>query len=138
MLKGFKEFIARGNVVELAVAVVIGAAFVKVVDSLVANLINPIVGLAGSESLELYTLCLKGTCSVVDGQITGVGIGWGAVLSAAITFVLTAAVVYFFIVAPYNRLRERMNRHEPGSPGAEPSDEVLLLREIRDVLHQKS
>jgi large conductance mechanosensitive channel len=137
MLKGFRDFIARGNVIELAVAVVIGAAFTKVVDSIVGNFINPLIGLAGSSSLEKYTICLKGTCAVIDGKVSGVVIGWGAMISAAITFLLTAAAVYFFIVAPYNRLRDRMNRHAPGAPEPEPTEEVVLLREIRDALSSR-
>ena len=136
MFKGFRDFIARGNVIELAVAVVIGAAFGKVVDSLVNNLINPLIGAVGTQSLNDYIICLKGTCEVVAGKTVGVGIGWGAILSAAITFLLTAAAVYFFVVAPYNRLRARMTQDPDDAP--DPTEDVLLLREIRDELRRRA
>ena len=133
MLQGFKDFIARGNVIDLAVAVVIGAAFTKVVDSLVNNLINPIIGAIGTESLDQYQLCLRGPCEVVDGSMTGVGIGWGAIIGALITFVLTAAAVYFFFVLPYNKYRER-NAIAEDEVAEELYEQTELLREIRDAL----
>jgi large conductance mechanosensitive channel len=134
VLQGFKDFIARGNVIDLAVAVVIGAAFTKVVDSLVTNLINPVIGAFGTESLDGYRLCLKGPCGPLDdGTIGGVYIGWGAIIGAFITFVLTAAAVYFFFVLPYNKYRER-NAPVEGDVADELDEQTELLREIRDAL----
>lgn len=121
MLQGFKEFITRGNVVDLAVGVVIGAAFGKVVtqftDSFLAPLIKLLTG--GRE---------------VGGQFTidGVAFDYGAFINAVIAFLLTAVAVYFFVVVPMNNLAHRRAK---GTPTAdELSDEARLLTEIRDRL----
>ena len=132
MLKGFRDFISRGNVIDLAVAVVIGAAFTTVVNAFVNNLINPIIGAFGSQNLNHYYWCLKGTCSIdaATGNVKGVAIGWGAVLSAVITFALTAAVVYFVFVLPMNKYRQ----FHTTAAEEETLEEITLLREIRDAL----
>ncbi|HSN06863.1 MAG TPA: large conductance mechanosensitive channel protein MscL [Candidatus Angelobacter sp.] len=140
MLKGFREFVMRGNVIDLAVGIVIGAAFTALVNAFVVNLINPLLGVFGTKSLNAYVWCLKepdggGTCLVdpKTGAITGVGIGWGAMLSAIITFLLTALVVYYVFVVPMNRLRSRFT-----SPAeAAEAEEIVLLREIRDSLRSQ-
>ncbi len=138
MLKGFREFIANGNVIDLAVGIVIGAAFTSLVNAFVVNFINPLLGIFGTKSLNAYVWCMKGPDGggpcVVDlktGAITGVGLGWGAMLSAIITFLLTALVVYFVFVVPMNKYRERTAVEEAAEP--EPED-ITLLREIRDSL----
>ena len=139
MLKGFREFIAHGNVIDLAVGIVIGAAFTSLVNAFVVNFINPLLGIFGTKSLNAYVWCIKapdggGTC-VVDpktGVITGVGFGWGAMLSAIITFLLTALVVYFVFVVPMNKYRGAPLRHRGG--GRAEAEEITLLREIRDSL----
>ncbi|EST33309.1 hypothetical protein N566_19520 [Streptomycetaceae bacterium MP113-05] len=136
VLAGFKTFLMRGNVVELAVAVVIGAAFTKVVDSVVKGFINPLVGALGSKDLSEYRLCLQGDCQVdpVTGDVTsGIPISWGAVVSAALTFLITAAVVYFIMVLPMNRYKARQAAAAPAPAPAGPT-EVDLLKEIRDTL----
>ena len=141
MLKGFREFVARGSVIDLAVGIVIGAAFTALVNSFVINFINPLLGVFGTKSLNVYVWCLKapdggGTC-VVDpktGAITGVGIGWGAMLSAIITFLLTALVVYYVFVVPMNKYRERHTSVEE----EEAAEEITLLREIRDSLQARN
>jgi large conductance mechanosensitive channel len=138
MLKGFREFIAHGNVIDLAVGIVIGAAFSSLVNAFVVNVINPLLGLAGTKSLNAYVWCVKapeggGPC-VVDvktGAITGLGFGWGAMVSAVITFLLTALVVYLVFVVPMNKYRERTAVEEAAEPEAE---DITLLREIRDSL----
>ena len=114
MLKGFRDFIARGSVIDLAVGIVIGAAFTSLVNSFVTNVINPIIGLFGTKSLNAYLWCIKPadgktTCVIDDktGAITGIGIGWGALISAIISFLLTALVVYFVFVLPMNKYRAR-------------------------------
>ncbi|MET8539344.1 large conductance mechanosensitive channel protein MscL [Kitasatospora sp. NPDC004799] len=134
-MKGFKEFLLRGNVVELAVAVVIGAAFTNIVNAFVKGVINPIVGVFGTKDLASYSSCLKGPCEVsATGEVTsGILILWGGVLSAALQFLITAAVVYFALIVPMNRLAAR--RKTDAEKAAElEAKEVKLLTEIRDAL----
>lgn len=120
MLSGFKAFILRGNVIELAVAVVIGAAFNTVVQRVVDSLINPIIGQAfDADSLD---------GALIVGLPRGGEIAFGAVIGAIINFVIVAAVVYFVFVLPMNRLRPKVVEAPTG-----PSD-IDLLGEIRDLL----
>ncbi|RKN04191.1 large conductance mechanosensitive channel protein MscL [Streptomyces radicis] len=133
-LAGFRAFLLRGNVVELAVAVVIGAAFTNIVNSVVEGIINPLVGAFGTQDLDAYQSCLRGPCEVNDaGQIVnGIPIRWGSVLSASLTFVITAAVVYFLMIMPLTRY---MARRAAKAPAEQPPEtEVQLLAEIRDEL----
>ena len=116
MLKGFKDFIMRGNLVELAVAFVIGGAFASVVVATV-TLIMDVVGKVGH------------TPSFSDYQPGGIHVG--AWITALISFLILAAVVYFLIVTPYNKLQERMSRGEEAAP---PAPDIALLTEIRDLL----
>ncbi|MFJ9769789.1 large conductance mechanosensitive channel protein MscL [Kitasatospora sp. NPDC101157] len=134
-MKGFKEFLLRGNVVELAVAVVIGAAFTNIVNAFVKGVINPIVGAFGTKDLASYSSCLKGPCEVsAAGEVTsGVLILWGSVLSAALQFLITAAVVYFVLIVPMNRMAARRKTVAEEAAEAE-AKEVQLLTEIRDAL----
>jgi large conductance mechanosensitive channel len=126
VLKGFKDFVLRGNVIDLAVAVVIGTAFTAIVTSISDNLISPIIAaLGGGEVTGLTTQLRAGNEASI--------INWAAVITAAINFVIVAAIVYFLFVAPMNRLREMRKRGETEEPEA-PSEDVLLLREIRDLL----
>lgn len=122
MLNGFKAFLMRGNVVDLAVAVVIGAAFNTVVEQLTASLIDPIVGMVfNADSL--------GTALQVPLPGGGV-LAFGAVLAAIINFVIVAAAVYFIFVLPMNKLRERSAGEQTDAPPTEQE----LLTEIRDLL----
>jgi large conductance mechanosensitive channel len=121
MLKGFKDFVLRGNVVELAVAVVIGTAFTAVVNAFASSFLTPLIALVGGGGE------LGGIWEVNDQKFT-----WGAFVSQVITFVLTAAVVYFLIILPMKMIMERRQRGEEPGP-AEPT-EVALLIEIRDLL----
>ncbi|MET9397617.1 large conductance mechanosensitive channel protein MscL [Kitasatospora sp. NPDC002965] len=134
-MKGFKEFLLRGNVVELAVAVVIGAAFTNIVNAFVKGVINPIVGVFGAKDLAAYSSCLKGPCEVTAaGEVTtGILILWGSVLSAALQFLITAAVVYFCLILPMTRYTARRKTPADILMEAE-AKEVLLLTEIRDAL----
>ena len=124
MINGFKNFIMRGNVVDLAVAVVIGAAFGAVVTSLVDNFINPliaaIVGQPDLTGLWAFT-------------INNAEFSIGAIIGAVINFLLIAAAVYFLVVLPMNRLAERRKAGVEPEPEA-PAEDVLLLQEIRDLL----
>jgi len=121
MLKGFKDFLLRGNVVDLAVAVVIGAAFTAVVTSFTESFLQPLIGLVGGGGVD-------GGVFTVDGQ----DFTWAAFVNQVITFVLTAAVVYFVVVLPMKKIIERRQRGEEAGPVA-PS-QVELLVEIRDLL----
>ena len=126
MFKEFKAFIVRGNVVDLAVAVVIGAAFGAVVTSFVANIVTPIVGaLAGWNDFGSLHITLKD-----DAVIT-----YGAFINSLIAFLSVAAAIFFFVVKPLNMLAERRKRGEaPEEDTPAPSDEALILAEIRDLL----
>lgn len=139
--QGFKAFLMRGNVVDLAVAVVIGAAFTNIVNGMVKGIINPIVGALGTKDLDKYKSCLKGPCVYDDKSGTvleGVPIMWGTVLSAAVNFVITAAVVYFLMVLPMAKyLAKQAQRKAAKEAPQEESIEVTeldVLKEIRDGL----
>nr|WP_308312493.1 large conductance mechanosensitive channel protein MscL [Streptomyces sp. ISL-11] len=134
VLGGFKAFLMRGNVIDLAVAVVIGAAFTNIVNSVVKGVINPVVGAFGTKDLDHYASCLKGPCARNKaGEVTdGVFIQWGSVLSATLTFVITAAVVYFLMLLPMKRWQDRQAARVPASPAKET--ELELLAQIRDAL----
>ena len=121
MLKGFKDFILRGNVVELAVAVVIGTAFTALVTSFTTSFLKPLIGLVGGGGTS------GGEVVVNQQHFT-----WGAFINAVITFVLTAAVVYFVVVLPMKTLMERRKRGE--EPGPVAPTQVELLLDIRDLL----
>ena len=139
MLKGFRDFIARGSVIDLAVGVVIGAAFTALVNAFVVNFVNPIIGLFGGKDLNRYVWCIEApedatTCFYDDkGALQGLAVGWGAMLSAIITFLLTALVVYFVFVLPMNKYREHRAEAEGAEEEADAAD-IALLKEIRDEL----
>jgi large conductance mechanosensitive channel len=128
MLKGFKDFLMRGNVVDLAVAVVIGAAFGLVVQGLLKGLVNPLIAaVAGKPNLDQV-----GTFTVNHAEFS-----IGLLLTPLVNFVLIGAAIYFLVVTPLNKLAERRARGiEPES--AAPSEEVALLTEIRDSLRARS
>lgn len=122
MLKGFKDFLLRGNIVDLAVAVVIGTAFTALVGAFGDSFINPLLGLIGGGGPEGMTLTIN------DQDFT-----FGAFITAVITFAITAAVVYFAVVVPMKTVQERLARGKEEAPVAVPED-IQLLREIRDQL----
>lgn len=114
-MNGFRKFILRGNVVDLAVGVVIGIAFSAVVNNLVSGVLNPIIGLAGDQNFDQMTWCLTGDCGVDEtGAATGHVLLYGTVITALISFLLTAIAVYFFVVKPVGRLLER-SKDEPNA-----------------------
>jgi large conductance mechanosensitive channel len=124
VLKGFKDFLMRGNVVDLAVAVVIGAAFGAIVTALVNNIINPLIAaIFGKPDIS----------GVGHFALNGANFSIGAVLQAILNFIFVAAAVYFVIVLPMNRLAAMRKQGEEPEPAA-PSEEVLLLAQIRDLL----
>ncbi|MHC3390546.1 large conductance mechanosensitive channel protein MscL [Streptomyces lavendulocolor] len=139
LLEGFKAFILRGNVIDLAVAVVIGAAFTNIVNAIVRGVISPVVGAFGTKNLESYRSCLKAPCQVNEsGEVVqGVAILWGSVLSATLSFLITAAVVYFLMVLPMARYLARRAALQKERSGVEEMLEVTeleVLKEIRDAL----
>ena len=118
MLKGFRNFIARGNVLDLAVGVIIGAAFGGIVDSLVKDVIMPLIGMLG------------GTPDFSTVKVGSVGLG--NFINAVIAFLLKAAGLYFLIIVPFNRFAEKMAAAPPP-----PSPAETYLREIRDSLAKR-
>ncbi|MEU9266718.1 large conductance mechanosensitive channel protein MscL [Streptomyces sp. NPDC048251] len=135
--QGFKAFLMRGNVVDLAVAVVIGAAFTNIVNSVVKGIINPLIGAVGTKNLDSYNSCLKGPCTGTGDSATGVRILWGSVLGATLTFVITAAVVYFLMVLPMSKYLAKMEARRKAKEGTQEIVELTeleVLKEIRDAL----
>lgn len=128
MFKGFKEFLLRGNVIDLAVAVVIGAAFNAVVQKVVDTLINPIIGMVfKADSLD---------DALMLGLPNGGAIAFGALIGAIINFLIVAGVVYFVFVMPMNKLREASEKLVGAAADDEPvvETEQELLSDIRDLL----
>jgi large conductance mechanosensitive channel len=131
MFKGFKEFIMRGNVIDLAVAVVIGAAFTAVVNAIVQNIFNPLIGaLFQADSLNESLILTIGSAELK----------FGAVIGAILTFLIVAAVVYFVFVLPINKMKEHADaRRKAGVVRKDaPVTEIDVLTEIRDLLAKSS
>lgn len=129
MLKGFKDFISRGNVIELAVAVVIGTAFTAIVTALTNGIVKPFINALGG------TTVAQGLGFHVKAGKESTFVDLGTAINSVINFLLIAAILYFFFVLPMNKLQERRRRGEEPKP-AEPTD-VELLKEIRDLLAQR-
>lgn len=119
----FREFLLRGNVVDLAVAVVIGAAFGAVIAAIVEGLLTPLIAAIFGEP----------DFSELSFTINGSEFRYGIVINALITFLTVAAAVFFFVVKPINHLMARRKRDEEAEPEA-PTEEVRILTEIRDAL----
>ena len=126
MLKGFKDFILRGNVIELAVAVIIGAAFTAIVTSITDHIIQPLVNSLGSPDFGGLGF------AITDSPETF--LDFGAVITALINFLIVAAVIYFVIVAPINAVTERTKRRQGVDPEEPAPTTEQLLGEIRDLL----
>jgi large conductance mechanosensitive channel len=123
MLKGFKDFIMRGNVVDLAVGIVIGAAFTAVITAFTNGFLKPLIQLiSGGRGVEAGAFWVR-----------EVPFDWASFINAIITFLLTAAALYFLVVLPLNKLAERRARGEEPPPAA-PNEEIVLLTQIRDAL----
>ncbi|MVN85842.1 large conductance mechanosensitive channel protein MscL [Deinococcus sp. HMF7620] len=133
MVSGFQKFLLRGNVVDLAVGVVIGAAFGGVVTAFTKGFLDPLVKLVtgGSVAGELVLRAADPTRG-----ITAITMDYGAFITALINFFLTALVIYLFVVTPMNKITERFKREEKPAV-AEPSNEEKLLAEIRDALKNR-
>jgi large conductance mechanosensitive channel len=131
----FKQFAMKGNVVDLAVGVIIGAAFGKIVDSIVSDLIMPIVGtIFGGLDFSSYYLPLAGQpfgLPLAEARKAGAVLAYGSFLSVLVNFVILAFII-FLMVKQINRLK----REEPPAPPAAPPEEIALLRDIRDSLRR--
>lgn len=128
MLQGFKEFIARGNAIDLAVGVVIGAAFTGVVNAIVEKVLNPLVGaIFGEPNFD----------TVGAFTLNGAEIYPGTVITALVSFLLVALALYFCVVMPMNKLAERRAKGVDPEPEV-PAEDVALLTEIRDLLRENN
>jgi large conductance mechanosensitive channel len=125
VLKEFRDFVLRGNVVDLAVAIVIGTAFTDLVKAFVSSFISPLISMFAGKSglIDLHF-------SINDADFL-----YGAFLQAVITFVTIAAVVFFFIVKPMNYVMARVHRKDEPASDA-PAEDIVLLTEIRDALRE--
>lgn len=123
MLKGFRDFLLRGNVVDLAVAVIIGAAFTQIVTALNEKVITQLIAAVGGVpdlSQEVF-------------KLGDTPIGWGAVVTAILNFIIVAAIVYFVVILPMNKALERLKKPEAEAEATLTKDQELLI-EIRDSL----
>ncbi len=126
-MKGFRDFILRGNVVDLAVGVVIGAAFGAVVSSLVKDILTPFIA----------ALIQQPDFSKLSFTIRGSVFLYGEFLNALISFLIVSATIYFFVVLPVNKMIKRFKKPAEPEPEKKPED-VILLEQIRDLLKEKS
>ena len=127
MIKEFREFILRGNVVDLAVAVVIGAAFGAVVAAFVADIVTPLIAAIGGQP----------DFSRLKFTINKSTFLYGHFINAIISFLIIAAVIFFLVVKPLNALAARRNAQEPTPEPEAPAEDVRLLTEIRDLLQSR-
>lgn len=134
MLKGFKEFVMRGNLIELAVAFVIGAAFAKLVQDFVGAIVTPLISALPGSKVNGFGFSIRG------GDLEkATFINISVVINSLIVFVATAALVYFALVVPMNKINERRAlRTAKGQPDPTPkSEDVQLLEQIRDLLQSQ-
>lgn len=123
MLKGFRDFAFKGNVIDIAVGLIMAAAIGAVITSLVENVLMPIIGIfVGTPSFDELTITINNSV-----------IKYGAFLTALVNFILIALAVYYFIVVPYQRFKKQ----EAAAPPPGPSNEEKLLVEIRDALQSR-
>lgn len=128
-MKGFKEFVLRGNVVDLAIAVVMGTAFTAVVTAFVRDILTPLIAaIAGKPNFASLTFTIHHST-----------FHYGDLVNYVITFLSVAAVLYFVVVLPLNKLAERRARGQiPDEELPPPADDIVLLTEIRDLLAREA
>ena len=140
MIKEFQEFISKGNVMDLAVGVIIGGAFGLIVNSLVNDMIMPIVGaIFGGFDFKNYFLPLSSTvtaASLEEARKQGAVFAYGNFLTVVINFLILAWII-FLMVKAVNTLRRRLEKEKPAAPAAPPPADVQLLTEIRDILAKR-
>ena len=137
MMDEFKSFAVKGNVMDLAVGVIIGGAFGKIVDSLVSDLIMPIVGkILGGLDFNNYFIALSGqtATTLVEAKKAGAVFAYGSFITIAINFIILAFII-FMMVKQINRMKREAPPAPPAPPAPTPED-VVLLREIRDSLRK--
>ncbi|MDK1493292.1 large conductance mechanosensitive channel protein MscL [Sinorhizobium sp. 7-81] len=142
MLNEFKEFIARGNVMDLAVGVIIGAAFSKIVDSVVNDLVMPIVGAVtgGGFDFSNYFIPLSANVtapSLAAAREQGAVFAYGNFITVLINFLILAWIIFLMIKA-VNRMRASIETKKEAAPAAPPPQDIVLLSEIRDLLKQRA
>lgn len=142
MLNEFKEFVARGNVIDLAVGVIIGAAFSKIVDSVVNDLVMPIVGAitGGGFDFSDYFVPLSANVTaptLAAARQQGAVFAYGNFITVFINFLILAWII-FLMIKVVNRVRASIEREKPPQPAAPPPEDILLLSEIRDLLKQRA
>jgi large conductance mechanosensitive channel len=123
MLKGFKEFLLRGNVIDLSIAVVVGAAFTGIVTQLTKSFIQPLIQVVAGGGIH-------GGAFIIHG----VAFDWASFINAIFNFLIIGATLYFLIVLPLNRIIALRHHEENQSTPESPTEDVALLREIRDLL----
>ena len=139
MLKEFQEFISKGNVMDLAVGVIIGGAFGLIVSSLVGDIIMPIIGMAGSADFSNYFLPLSDAVtatSLEEAKKQGPVFAYGNFLTVVINFVILAWII-FLMVKGVNTMRKKLEKEKAAEPAPPPAADVVLLTEIRDLLAKK-
>ena len=139
MLKEFQEFISKGNVMDLAVGVIIGAAFGKIVTSLVDDVIMPFIGALGGVDFNNYFIGLSHNVTATnleDARKQGAVFAYGSFITVALNFLIIAFVI-FLMVKGVNNLHRRLEREKPAAPAAPPPADVALLTEIRDLLAKR-
>jgi large conductance mechanosensitive channel len=141
MLKEFQEFISKGNVMDLAVGVIIGAAFGKIVDSLVNDIIMPIVGaIFGGLDFNDYFFGLSSTVTattLAEARKQGAVFAYGSFITVVLNFLILAWII-FIMVKAVNNMRRRLEREKPAPAAAPPPADVALLTEIRDLLAKRA
>lgn len=125
-MKGFREFLMRGNIVDLAVAVIIGVAFGAVIAAFATDFIGGLIGaIGGTPAFDRAGVTVNGSKVI-----------YGSTITALINFVIVAAVIYFVVVIPMSKIASRLKSADADTPA--PSDEAKLLTDIRDLLQQQS
>lgn len=145
MIKEFKSFILKGNVVDLSTGVIIGAAFGNIVTAFTKGIVEPILGMfgggpnpdlkikLGEKTIQVIKKAANGTEEKVNEIVPFLQLDIGAIIGALIGFLITAAVIFFVIVKPANKLISMMKKEEAAAPAA-PAADIVLLTEIRDLL----
>jgi large conductance mechanosensitive channel len=135
MMQEFKEFALKGNVMDLAVGVIIGGAFGKIVDSIVGDLIMPIVSkIFGGLDFSSYYIALAGQAAglpLAEAKKAGAVLAYGNFITIALNFIILAFIIFMMV-----KQMNRMKREAPPAAPAAPAEDVLLLREIRDTLRK--
>ncbi|WP_329604386.1 large conductance mechanosensitive channel protein MscL [Undibacterium griseum] len=137
MMQEFKAFASKGNVVDLAVGVIIGGAFGKIVESLVGDVVMPIVGrIFGGLDFSNYYLPLNGqstSMTLIEAKKAGGVLAYGSFITVSVNFLILAFII-FQMVRLFNKLKQAEAKSEPAPAPAVTSEDILLLREIRDSL----